>query len=400
MIGCMTPGIRTGAPVADIDEADLTITHPKHHAAGIPAVAVALGRGLAQAGVVRTAQALSRLNHRGGFDCPGCAWPEPAGRRRPAEFCENGAKAVAEESTLRTVGPISGRHIRCRNCCSAAEYWLGMQGRLTDPMVIREGSAHYEPITWADAFTLIGDHLRACEPNRAAFYTSGRTSNEAAYLYQLMARSSAPTICRTAPTCVTSHRAPPSPGPSESARGRSHWPTSSMPTSSWSSRQNPGTNHPRMLTALPRPRPTAHVGGGQSTAGGRAVQIPRSADVHRTGSRAAPNWPTDFLQINWAATWRCSRPLVHLLLAADEGRPRHAARRRLRRRQHPGFEELRGAPGVASTGPTILTATGLAPRADREVRPTDLALVQGHRHLLGSGPDPAPRFGGDDVRSS
>ena len=100
----MSRTIRVNAPEADIAEIDLEVGPPQQHAAGLPAVAVALTRGLAQAGVVRTAQALSRVNHRGGFDCPGCAWPEGTGRRRPAEFCENGAKAVAEESTLRTVG--------------------------------------------------------------------------------------------------------------------------------------------------------------------------------------------------------------------------------------------------------------------------------------------------------
>ena len=138
---------------------------------------------------MRTAQALSRLNHRHGFDCPGCAWPEPAGRRRPAEFCENGAKAVAEETTLRTVGPDFFAAHPVSELLQRSEYWLGNQGRLTDPMVVREGSDHYEPITWDDAFTLIAEHLRASTPDRAAFYTSGRTSNEAAYVYQLMARS-------------------------------------------------------------------------------------------------------------------------------------------------------------------------------------------------------------------
>ena len=173
----MSPGIRAGAPVADIDEIDLAVTPPQHQTAGIPAVTVALHRGIAQAGIVRTAQALSRLNHRGGFDCPGCAWPEPQGRRRPAEFCENGAKAVAEESTLRTVGPDFFAAHPVSELLQRSEFWLGSQGRLTEPMIIREGSDNYEPITWDGAFTLIAKHLRATTPDRAAFYTSGRTSN-------------------------------------------------------------------------------------------------------------------------------------------------------------------------------------------------------------------------------
>ena len=93
------------APVKDINEDDLVIGTPKKAAAGLEAVVVALDRGIAQAGVGRTARALLRLNQRGGTDCPGCAWPESTGHRKTAEFCENGAKAVAEENTLRTVGP-------------------------------------------------------------------------------------------------------------------------------------------------------------------------------------------------------------------------------------------------------------------------------------------------------
>ena len=246
----MSPGIRAGAPVADIDEADLAVTPPQHHAAGIPAVAVALSRGIAQAGVVRTAQALSRLNHRGGFDCPGCAWPEPQGRRRPAEFCENGAKAVAEESTLRTVGPDFFAAHPVSELLQRSEFWLGSQGRLTEPMVIREGSDNYEPITWDGAFTLIAEHLRATTPDRAAFYTSGRTSNEAAYLYQLMARSYG---TNNLPDCSNM---------CHESSGTALLRTIGIGKGSVSLAdihradlilvvgQNPGTNHPRMLSAL------------------------------------------------------------------------------------------------------------------------------------------------------
>src|SRR4029453_15438524 len=95
---------RQPAPVPDINEDQLEVHKPKTQAAGVKAVMVALERAVAQAGVTRTAQSLLRLNQQGGFDCPGCAWPESATNRKAAEFCENGAKAVAEENTLRTVG--------------------------------------------------------------------------------------------------------------------------------------------------------------------------------------------------------------------------------------------------------------------------------------------------------
>jgi hypothetical protein len=95
----------THADERSTDETDLVVTHVKSYAAGIPAVAVSLGRGLEQMGVLRTARTLLKLNQRNGFDCPGCAWPETPGHRKHAEFCENGAKAVAEEATTRTVTP-------------------------------------------------------------------------------------------------------------------------------------------------------------------------------------------------------------------------------------------------------------------------------------------------------
>jgi hypothetical protein len=100
------------------DEDDVVVTHEKSYAAGVPAVLVSLKRGVEQMGVVRTARTLARLNQRAGFDCPGCAWPETPGHRKHAEFCENGAKAVAEEATTRRVGPESSPPMRLQNCWS------------------------------------------------------------------------------------------------------------------------------------------------------------------------------------------------------------------------------------------------------------------------------------------
>ncbi|EUA42536.1 molybdopterin oxidoreductase family protein [Mycobacterium xenopi 4042] len=130
------------------------------------------------------------MNQRNGFDCPGCAWPEEPGGRKIAEFCENGAKAVAEEATKRVVTPEFFARHSIADLEARPEYWLSQQGRLTHPMVLRPGDDHYRPISWAAAYQLIADELRALDdPNQAVFYTSGRTSNEAAFLYQLMARS-------------------------------------------------------------------------------------------------------------------------------------------------------------------------------------------------------------------
>ena len=140
---------------ADVDERNLTVTQRKHEAAGVKAVMVSLKRGLESMGLLRTTATLAKLNQRHGFDCPGCAWPEEHGGRKLAEFCENGAKAVAEEATLRTVSPEFFATHSVADLAEKSGYWLGQQGRITHPMVRREGAEHYEPIDWDDAYELI-----------------------------------------------------------------------------------------------------------------------------------------------------------------------------------------------------------------------------------------------------
>ena len=151
---------------------------------------VSLQRGFEQMGAVRTAAGLARLNQRNGFDCPGCAWPEEHGGRKLAEFCENGAKAVAEEATKRVVTPEFFAGTRSPN--SPPNRSTGCRSRAGSPTRWSCGRATTTtaPIDWEDAYRLIADELRAlASPNEAMFYTSGRTSNEAAFLYQLMVRS-------------------------------------------------------------------------------------------------------------------------------------------------------------------------------------------------------------------
>src|SRR5690242_7100877 len=125
------------------DEHSAVATAPKHEAAGVKAVMVSLQRGLLQMGALRTAAALARLNQRRGFDCPGCAWPEEHGGRKFAEFCENGAKAVAEEATRRVVTPEFFARHSIADLDGRPEYWLSQQGRLTHPVVLRPGDDHY-----------------------------------------------------------------------------------------------------------------------------------------------------------------------------------------------------------------------------------------------------------------
>ena len=140
-------------------------------------------------GVKRSFQTLLKVNQKDGFDCPSCAWPDPDGKRKMAEFCENGAKAVASEATTKRLTPevFAGHPIS--EMLKQRDVWLEELGRITHPMLRRKGSDHYEPISWDDAFELIGRELRSLDsPDEASFYTSGRASNEAAFLYGLFAR--------------------------------------------------------------------------------------------------------------------------------------------------------------------------------------------------------------------
>ena len=240
-----------GAPHDDPGDRDLRIETPKRTAAGLPGVTHALSAGLAQMGVRRTALTLLRVNQPTGFDCPGCAWPEPApGARSHTEFCENGAKAVAEEATLRRITPEFFAAHPISELAEHSDHWLGQQGRLTSPMVRRPGSDHYTTIPWSEAFALTAAHLREAEPDEAVFYTSGRTSNEAAFLYQLLARSYG---TNNMPDC--SNMCHESSGVALTGTigiGKGSVTLDDIHRAELIVvvGQNPGTNHPRMLSAL------------------------------------------------------------------------------------------------------------------------------------------------------
>ena len=160
-------------------------------AAGLTAIRVAMEYTVDEMGVADGARMLHGLNQAGGFDCQSCAWPDPPAGERPfmAEYCENGAKVTAEENTRRLLPPDFFRRHSVAELSRRSDYWLAKQGRIAHPVVLREGATHYEPIGWDEAFRLVADELHALDsPDEAAFYTSGRTSNEAAFLYQLFAR--------------------------------------------------------------------------------------------------------------------------------------------------------------------------------------------------------------------
>ncbi|WP_395765343.1 FdhF/YdeP family oxidoreductase [Elizabethkingia anophelis] len=169
---------------------DLKLTHVENKAAGVPAVLAAFSDLFEEKTPVRGMRALFKMNQMGGFDCPSCAWPDPDDERSAlGEYCENGAKALAEEATTKTVTPEFFKQNSLYDLAKLDDYQIGKMGRLTDPMYLPKGGTHYEPISWDNAFKKIAEHLNALEsPDEAAFYTSGRTSNEASFVYQLFAK--------------------------------------------------------------------------------------------------------------------------------------------------------------------------------------------------------------------
>ena len=169
---------------------DLKFTPAKKWAAGIPAVVAALSDVLEEGIPIRGVRALFTMNQKGGFDCSSCAWPDPDDERSPiGEYCENGAKALAEEATTKKVTAKFFAENSVVDLAGLTDFEIGRKGRLAEPVYLPKGGTHYMPISWDDAFKKIAGHLNGLDsPDEAAFYTSGRTSNETSFLYQLFAK--------------------------------------------------------------------------------------------------------------------------------------------------------------------------------------------------------------------
>jgi molybdopterin-dependent oxidoreductase alpha subunit len=231
-------------------------THsPKTRSAGIPGIAAAMRYAVAEMGPKRSVQTLLKLNQADGFDCPSCAWPDPAAaERKTAEFCESGVKAVAWEATRKRVGREFFAAHSIADLREQDGHWLEHHGRLVEPMYLAAGATHYAPISWDDAITLIADELRGlADPNRAVFYTSGRASNEAAFVYQLLARRLG---TNNLPDCSNMCHESSGTALTETI-GVGKGVVTLEDISEYAELiiivgQNPGTNHPRMLTALER----------------------------------------------------------------------------------------------------------------------------------------------------
>ncbi len=241
----------TSGPQPPIEREHATLSSRSKVAAGMPAVYQTLRFGLREMGPLRTLKTLLAVNKKKGFDCQSCAWPSPDTNRKIAEFCENGAKAIADEATSKRLTAEFFREHSVGDLRRQSDFWLGQQGRLTQPLVKPAGDNHYQPISWEEAFQLIGRELNALPtPHAAAFYTSGRTSNEAAFLYQLFVRQFG---TNNLPDC--SNMCHESSGMALNevigvGKGCVKLEDFTETDSIFVIGQNPGTNHPRMLDSL------------------------------------------------------------------------------------------------------------------------------------------------------
>ncbi|MET9552726.1 FdhF/YdeP family oxidoreductase [Streptomyces sp. NPDC006645] len=359
----------SGDPVQDAPQ----VAAPHSSAAGLPAVAHSLRVAQQQMGVRRAARTLLKVNQKDGFDCPGCAWPE-GDHRHTAEFCENGVKAVAEEATLRRVTPDFFAAHPVADLATRSGYWLGQQGRITQPMLLERGAGtgtdgdsgggdRYEPVSWERAFAIIAEELTALDsPDEALFYTSGRTSNEAAFLLQLFAREFG---TNNLPDCSNMcHESSGSALAETLGVGKGSVSLEDMHQADLIivAGQNPGTNHPRMLSALEKAK----------AAGARIISVNPLPEAG-LGRFKNPQTPqgllkgaalTDlFLQIRIGGDQALFRLLNKLILDAAGSDPAAVDQAFVAEHTH-GFEEFAATAREADWEQTLI-ATGLE-RADIE----------------------------------
>jgi molybdopterin-dependent oxidoreductase alpha subunit len=242
---------RNVSSIGSLDFSGIRLGEPVRHAAGFLGIKVALQHGFREMGIVRSMRAMLNMNQNDGFECPSCAWPDPDKPSKIGEFCENGAKALADEATLQKVGRDFFKEHSVEELSQRTDYELNTLGRIIEPLVLRPGSVHYEPITWEEAYQLISKELQKLDsPDEAIFYTSGRSSNEAAFLYGMFARAFG---TNNMPDCSNMCHESSGVALSETlgiGKGSIKLEDLYKAEVVIVAGQNPGTNHPRMLSAL------------------------------------------------------------------------------------------------------------------------------------------------------
>jgi molybdopterin-dependent oxidoreductase alpha subunit len=226
---------------------------PSSTAGGLPAVVSAMGHVYRALGVRRGALALSRMNQPGGFDCPGCAWPESGAAEARLDFCENGAKALAAEANSRTLDAGFFATWSLADLAAQSDYWLEQQGRLTQPMIRDADASHYRPASYEEAYALIARELRALSSSaQAVFYTCGHAVNEAAFLFQLCARQFG---TNNLPSSINLCHEPSGKALQQALgypKGDARLEDFERADAIFLFGHNPGSNHPRMLLMLER----------------------------------------------------------------------------------------------------------------------------------------------------
>ncbi len=323
---------------------ELEIKDVSSAAGGVPAILSTMKHALGEMGLARSLRVLSELNQKEGFDCPGCAWPDPDGERAHTEFCENGAKHVADEATKKRVTPEFFRTWSVADLSQKSDYWLNQQGRITHPVVLRRDQTHYEEISWDEAFKLIADELNALDsPDEAAFYTSGRTSNEAAFLYQLFVRSFG---TNNLPDCSNMCHESSGAALSETigiGKGTVTLRDFELAEAIFVIGQNPGSNHPRMLTSLQHAKR-------------RGCKIVHVNPLPETGLKRFKhpqefwNWLGDgtklsdlFLQVRINGDVALLKGIMKEVLAEEERRPGQVLDRKFIVEKTAGFDEFQRA---------------------------------------------------------
>ena len=327
-------------PVHDVTDAALSVTPPERSAVGIPSVVGSMPAAFSRLGAVRSATAFLNMNQKDGFDCMSCAWPDPP-ERKVAEFCENGAKALTwEAEPLRIPAEFWAEH-GVSELRERTEYWLGQQGRLVEPVYKPAGSDHYRPVSWEEAFGVVARELKALDsPDQATFYTSGRTSNEAAFVYQLFVRAfgtnnlpDCSNMCHESTGAAMKETI----GVGKSAVSYEDFAKSDLIIVMG---QNPGTCHPRMLTALEE----AKFAGAQIVAVNplpeaglinfKNPQRPRGIIGHGT------DLADQFLQIRLAGDMALLQAVSKRVLAAEAEAPGTVLDHGFIREHCQGFEEF------------------------------------------------------------
>ncbi|MDX2701491.1 FdhF/YdeP family oxidoreductase [Streptomyces sp. PA03-6a] len=358
----------------DPTDEHLEITSPKTWATGLPAVTHALRYSLSQTSPRRTMLTLLNVNQAKGIDCPGCAWPEAApGKRHMNEYCENGAKHINDEATSHRVRREFFERYTVEELGRKSDYWLNQQGRLTEPMVKRPGAEHYEPISWDEAIALMAEELRALDsPDEALFYTSGRVGNEAAFLLQLFARAYG---TNNLPDCSNMCHESSGAAMNETlgvGKGTVSLDDIHEADLIFVVGQNPGTNHPRMLSALEETK----RGGGRVVAVNTLPEAGLMRFKHPQKARGVIGRGTviadQFLHIRAGGDLALFQALNLLLLEAEDAAPGTVLDHDFIREHSTGFEEF-AEHARKTSWDDVLTATGLTREEIEQVHERVLA---------------------------